>query len=137
LKRALFALLAVLAVSLMWANWPMAALPATSKVTRLVVDKRSHELTVYAGDHVLTTYAVSLGRGGSGRKERQGDGRTPEGVYTLDARNPGSLFHRAFHVSYPSAADSAKARAKGLEPGGSIELHGLPDRLEGWAGCIG
>jgi len=81
-----------------------------------------------------------------GPKEHEGDGRTPEGIYTIDFHKPDSAFHRALHVSYPSAEDNARAAETGLSPGGDIMIHGWPNglrafgathRLRDWtAGCI-
>ena len=58
-----------------------------------------------------------------------------------------SAFHRALHISYPSEADTAKAQALGVSPGGLIMIHGLPPQLAfvgrlhliaDWTnGCIG
>ena len=61
--------------------------------------------------------------------ERQGDGRTPEGIYTMDGRVHTTRFGRALHISYPRAQDAARARAAGVEPGGGIFIHGLPRGL--------
>ena len=95
---------------------------------------------------VLKTYRVQLGSHPIGAKEREGDGKTPEGIYRIDSRNANSHFHRALHVSYPNAADIARARRLGVSPGGAIMIHGMPNRwrLLGWAiqqtdwtaGCI-
>ena len=71
----------------------------------------------------------------SGPKTHQGDGRTPEGRYLIDRHNPASAFHRALHVEYPTAAESAQAQAGGYDPGGEIMVHGLKNGL-GWVGCI-
>ena len=62
---------------------------------------------------------------------QQGDERTPEGRYVLDAKNSGSAFYRAIHVSYPDARDLAAARARGVEPGGQIMIHGQKNGF-GW-----
>jgi hypothetical protein len=62
-----------------------------------------------------------------GPQEREGDGRTPEGAYAIDARNPQSAFHLSLRVSYPDAADKARAAAAGVPPGGDIFIHGLPN----------
>jgi hypothetical protein len=70
----------------------------------------------------LRTYTVSLGTVPIGPKIRQGDGRTPEGRYLIDRHNPLSGFHRALHVAYPSAAESARAQAGGYDPGGDATL---------------
>jgi murein L,D-transpeptidase YafK len=72
---------------------------------------------------------VSLGDDPIGPKRAEGDGRTPEGVYVLDSRKSDSSFHRALHVSYPSASDAVQARASGVNPGGLIMVHGLPNGL--------
>ncbi len=57
-----------------------------------------------------------------------------------------SKSHRSLHVSYPSAADRARARKLGVSPGGDVFIHGLPNgygligaahRLHDWTdGCI-
>ena len=94
---------------------------------------------------VLKTYRVSLGDP-NGPKVQAGDKKTPEGVYYVDAKNPHSLFHRALHLSYPNAADRARAHKLGVKPGGDIEIHGVPkgyawlgssQRIIDWTtGCI-
>ncbi len=70
-----------------------------------------------------------------GRKERRGDRKTPEGTYRIDARNSSSGFHKALHVSYPNASDSARAKQQGVDPGGNIMIHGLQNGL-GWVGRL-
>jgi murein L,D-transpeptidase YafK len=92
-------------------------------------------MELWAGETVLRTYKVSLGRNPVGHKEREGDGRTPEGSYTLNFRKADSVAYKAIHISYPSAQDAARARAKGLKPGGSIMIHGIWNGY-GWAGGI-
>ncbi len=79
----------------------------------------------YSHGNLLREYPVSLGRSPVGPKERQGDRRTPEGHYVIDSHNPKSSFHLALHVSYPSAADAARAHAGGYDPGGEIMVHGI------------
>jgi murein L,D-transpeptidase YafK len=94
----------------------------------------------------LRSYRVALGGNPVGPKRRRGDGKTPEGLYTITARNSGSAFHRSLRISYPNAADRARARRDGVNPGGDIMIHGLPNgrgyigkahRLVDWTdGCI-
>ncbi len=36
-----------------------------------------------------------------------------------------SGFYKAIHISYPNAADVARARRRGENPGGKIMIHGL------------
>ncbi len=35
------------------------------------------------------------------------------------------------HISYPDAADRREARTRGVDPGGMIMIHGLPDKAQG------
>lgn len=104
-------------------------LPPEARATRLVVDKSERTLRVFDGDRLLTSYAIALGRNPVGHKEREGDGRTPEGEYVIDSRKEDSAFHRALHVSYPGPDDAARARERGVSPGGDIMIHGLRNGL--------
>ena len=63
----------------------------------------------------------------NGPKQREGDFRTPEGKYFLDDRNVNSDYFLSIHVSYPNDQDRARARAQGVDPGGQIMIHGLPN----------
>lgn len=98
------------------------------KADRVVVDKDQRKLMLVRGGRVLRTYAVALGGNPVGDKLREGDGRTPEGLYLLDWRNPRSEFYRSIHISYPSPVDQAEARERGVDPGDNIMIHGLPER---------
>lgn len=81
---------------------------------------------------VLKTYRIALGSP-MGTKVRAGDKKTPEGVYYVDAKKSQSRFYRALHLSYPNPTDRSRARKLGVDPGGDIEIHGLPKGL-GWLG---
>ena len=106
----------------------------------MVVNKARREMLLLRGESILRSYRVALGRDSAGHKEREGDGRTPEGPYVIDRRNPKSRYHLALHISYPNEADKARARELGVEPGGDIMIHGLKDgapRENDWTlGCI-
>jgi murein L,D-transpeptidase YafK len=102
-------------------------------VERVLVEKGARRLQLWFAGYPVREYEVALGRDPVGPKLRLGDGRTPEGLYALDGRNSVSAFHRALHVSYPSASDRQRARAAGVPAGGNIMLHGLP-RGAGWVG---
>lgn len=91
--------------------------------------KSERLLVLLRSGYVVVSYEVALGSSPVGPKERAGDGRTPEGQYTLDWRTEESDFHRAIHVSYPSAQDRASAHAGRVDPGGGIMIHGLPNGL--------
>jgi murein L,D-transpeptidase YafK len=85
------------------------------------------------GDRVLRDYPISLGKNPTGPKRRQGDGRTPEGRYRLDARSQHSRFHRSIRISYPNESDLEFARRAGIAPGGGVLIHGLPN-AGSWVG---
>jgi murein L,D-transpeptidase YafK len=111
------------------------ALPAKEQADKVIVEKSKRTLTLMQGDKVLKTYKVALGGDPVGAKERQGDHKTPEGNYVIDSKNAHSQFHLALHVSYPNAADRARARKAGFDPGGSIMIHGLAPSFA-WMGPL-
>jgi murein L,D-transpeptidase YafK len=102
-------------------------------VDRLVVYKRERKLVLWSQGKELRSYKVALGAEPVGPKTRQGDHRTPEGLYILDSRNSNSHYYKAFHISYPNSKDIATARKLGHSPGGDIMLHGLPKEYA-WVG---
>jgi murein L,D-transpeptidase YafK len=93
----------------------------------VVVDKSDRKLYLYKAGRVLREFDVSLGLVPNGPKQREGDFRTPEGKYTLDARNANSDFFLSIHVSYPNETDRDRARDQGVDPGGQIMIHGWPN----------
>ena len=115
---------------------------------KILVKKSERKLYLLKDGQPIRTYRVSLGVNPKGHKERQGDNRTPEGLYYLNGRNPGSRFYKALHISYPNDKDRMVAAMRGEPPGGQIMIHGQPassriqdlqDVLKGtdWtAGCI-
>ncbi len=137
MKRAVFVTVVVVALVLAaYAHYPpRPGLPADARADRVVVEKANRSLTLMLQGRLLKTYRVRLGRNAVGAKARQGDGRTPEGRYTIDSRNPHSRFHLALHVSYPDAGDRKRVTAAGVSPGGDIMIHGLPNGL-GWLGRL-
>lgn len=113
---------------------------------RVRVLKKERTLELLSHGHVIKSYKVALGGNPLGPKTRQGDHKTPEGIYVLDSRNAHSQFYKSIHISYPSPRDRATARARGVPPGGDVFVHGLPNgyawvgdshRLKDWTdGCI-
>ena len=105
---------------------PMGAMDETPEVSEVLVRKEERRLYLLAGDEVVRSYRIGLGDNPSGHKLYEGDERTPEGEYILDWRNPNSDFYKSIHISYPNNQDRELASAWGLDPGGSIMIHGLP-----------
>jgi murein L,D-transpeptidase YafK len=102
-------------------------------IDRIYVDKSEHWMAVYRQGQIIREFRVSLGRGGLKAKSRAGDGRVPEGLYTISAHNPESAYHLSLRISYPTPEQSAEAAAKGVNPGGDIMIHGLPNE-RAWVG---
>ena len=123
-----------------------AELPADLQFDRLVVDKQARLLTAYAEGRAVREYRIALGWAPEGHKQMEGDGKTPEGAYFVDGKNPNSQYYKNLGVSYPNDADRAAAAALGVSPGGDIKIHGLPAGqghlgavhwMQDWtAGCV-
>lgn len=127
-------------------------MPRTVQVDRLRVFKQAHTLEAWSDGRLIKIYRVAIGRGGPGHKQHEGDGRTPEGTYAVEAKRASHLFHRFLSLSYPSVKDRASfARARragrlapGARIGGAIGIHGekrgwsfLPHKWIDWTqGCI-
>jgi murein L,D-transpeptidase YafK len=118
--------------------------PIAGEVDRIVVDKTARQMTLIRNGRVVRTYAIALGFSPSGDKTRQGDGRTPEGVFRIAVRNDASKYHLSLGLDYPQPDDVTRAAAGGFDPGGDIMIHGQPNALPDgttimgdWtAGCI-
>ncbi|MBS1302473.1 L,D-transpeptidase family protein [Loktanella sp. SALINAS62] len=109
-------------------------------VTRIQVFKTQRIIQLLHKNQLLKQYNMEMGFTPDGHKVFEGDGRTPEGAYLIDRRNPNSRFHLSLGISYPNSRDIAAARALGKEPGGDIFIHGTPQNYLGekdWTwGCI-
>ena len=99
------------------------------------VFKSDRKLQVLSAGVVLHEFHIVLGRNSKGHKIQEGDKRTPEGTYILDYKKPDSSFYKAIHISYPNANDFASAKARGVNPGGQIMIHGQMNGL-GWLSFI-
>lgn len=112
------------------------------EVTRILVFKDERRMYLMHGSEALAAYDVDLGFAPEGDKAREGDGRTPEGSYFIDRKNPDSEYHLSLGISYPDVHDTAAAVEAGDDPGGDIFIHGGPTEARDrghpdWtAGCI-
>ncbi len=110
-------------------------------VNRIVIYKGRREMILLHGEAAVRSYRIALGNAPVGHKVREGDGRTPEGRYTVDRRNPKSAYHLSLRISYPNEADRARAAELGVDPGRDVMIHGMPNdgsaREGDWTrGCI-
>lgn len=147
MKRvAFFTSLGAIVAALFWANWPTEGLPHGTRADRVVISKAERRLYLMRGQAELASYEMSLGWNPVGPKEREGDKKTPEGLYRITEHKANSTYHKALRISYPSEADSARARTQGVNPGSDIMIHGIRNglgfvgklhRLVDWtAGCV-
>jgi murein L,D-transpeptidase YafK len=97
------------------------------EVTYVIVNKEQRRMMLLHHDKVLEAYKIRLGFAPIGHKTFEGDGRTPEGLYRIDRRNPNSKFHLSLGISYPNQTDREVANALGKQPGGDIFIHGQKD----------
>ena len=112
-------------------NLPLYANGASYSVKKGVVDsvvvyKLRHEMMLMKKDQVVKKFWIALSNRPEGKKQFEGDRRTPEGTYTLDYIKNNSRYYKAFHISYPNSEDIQFARSYGKRPGGMIMIHGQP-----------
>jgi murein L,D-transpeptidase YafK len=113
---------------------------------KILIVKSERKLYLLQQDRIIKTAQIALGLMPTGHKEREGDYRTPEGLYFLEARNPESDYFLSLKISYPNTNDREYAQRLGVDPGGQIMIHGQPNlpkfderRYAGWDwtdGCI-
>ncbi len=123
---------------------PLPPQPLVGTIDRIVIEKSARRMVVYHKAEALKEYRIALGSQAVGDKVRQGDMRTPEGVFTIDRKNSASAFHLSLGISYPRPSDLKRAKLGGYDAGGDIMIHGQPNSLPvdfvvpyDWtAGCI-
>lgn len=105
----------------------------TEPVDKVLIEKKKRRLTLISEGEAIKTYKIALGGAPVGPKERQGDNKTPEGIYTIASRNRHSDYHLSLRISYPNEKDAKRAKELGVSPGGDIMIHGIKNGLS-WVG---
>jgi murein L,D-transpeptidase YafK len=109
-------------------------------VTLIEVHKADRKMYLLHNQTILESYDVALGFAPVGHKQVEGDGKTPEGAYYINRRNPNSNYHLSIGISYPDVNDATAAQLLGQPPGGNIYIHGGPTgpiyQRDWTAGCI-
>lgn len=109
------------------------SLPARAMVaplaggSRILIKKSARKLFLINDGHLVDDFTISLGDDPLGPKEKSGDERTPQGTYRVNWKNPHSHYFLSLHLSYPNAADRARASRLHVNPGDDIMIHGYPN----------
>lgn len=96
----------------------------TKPVTSIEVFKSQRVLLLKNNNELIRRYPIRLGFNPEGHKHFENDGKTPEGVYSIDWRNSQSAYYKSLHISYPDAKDIAYANQHNQPTGGDIMIHG-------------
>lgn len=99
-------------------------------VDYILVSKSQQKLLAFHKHNIEKSYNIALSIRPFGHKVKAGDLKTPNGQYRIEYKNPNSEYHLSLKISYPNAADLARARSLGVDPGGDIMIHGLPTNPE-------
>ncbi len=101
--------------------------------TSIVVDKARRLLVLRADGVPIRIYPIRLGSQPRGHKQRQGDGRTPEGRYTIVQAERPPLARRygarSLRLSYPNLRDGTAGRRRGLITAAELRAIARAERL--------
>lgn len=73
---------------------------------QLLISKKNKELVVEKEGEVIKKYHIATGKGGKGTKRKQGDSKTPQGVYRISKFKESSRFHFFIQLDYPNLVDA-------------------------------
>ncbi|MHC3122980.1 L,D-transpeptidase family protein [Acinetobacter sp. GN11] len=96
----------------------------TKPITSIEVFKNQRILLLKNNNEVIRRYPIRLGFNPNGHKHFENDGKTPEGIYSIDWRNSQSAYYKSLHISYPDTKDIAYAKQHNQPTGGDIMIHG-------------
>jgi len=93
----------------------------------VIIRKRERTLCLMKQAQIILRAAVGLGRSPVGPKRREGDGKTPEGIYALCLVKPCGKYGRSLGLSYPNLNDAKAALEDGrIAP---AAFHAISDAL--------
>ncbi|MFZ2323358.1 MAG: L,D-transpeptidase family protein [Ignavibacteriaceae bacterium] len=146
LKNILLVIVGTILTASLYLQWVADPLPTNRYIDKIIVEKSRRLMHIYSQDDLLKTYHISLGFNPIRDKKFEGDGRTPEGIYEINSKNPESVCFLNLGISYPNENDIAGALKLGKNPGGDIKIHGIKNGygiigklhlLKDWTnGCI-
>jgi L,D-peptidoglycan transpeptidase YkuD (ErfK/YbiS/YcfS/YnhG family) len=80
----------------------------------IFVYKEKRRLYVIQSNVLVRDYPVGLGFHPTGDKEKEGDGRTPEGKFFVCVKKPNSRFQKSLGLSYPDKKHAERAFFAGI-----------------------
>ncbi|MBC8756526.1 L,D-transpeptidase [Kordia sp. YSTF-M3] len=110
----------------------------TKTAIRILIDKSDYTLSVFASDTLVKEYAVVFGGNPTGDKHKEGDKRTPEGVFGMRDKYPHRNWSKFIWIDYPNADSWKKFNQRkadgiikdGETIGGEVGIHGVPDGMD-------
>ena len=118
----------------------------------LLIEKSNYRLTVYFGLTPVKSYPVVFGNNPVDDKLKEGDLRTPEGIFKIKVLYPHPTWSKFLWIDYPNKSSWRKHTKAKLEAkigwqdtiGGEVGIHGVPknsdnlidDGLNWTWGCI-
>jgi murein L,D-transpeptidase YafK len=124
-KPILIFLFAIILLAIVYNLYPSEKLKPGEMIDKIVINKSKREMLIYSKGNLLKTYKIALGKNPIGDKQFEGDDKTPEGLYSINDKNPNSSYHKNLGVSYPNGNDSAEAKSFNKPVGGNIKIHGI------------
>lgn len=116
---------------------PPAVVTTTLQVDRqvdyIVVQKSDRVLSLWKQGRIIKTYPIlAFGADPYGTKTREGDEKTPEGIYYIDDKHPSQHFQKFLNISYPNDEDKIRAKRLGVSTGGNVGIHGDRGGISGF-----
>ncbi|MEM1392815.1 MAG: L,D-transpeptidase [Cyanobacteria bacterium P01_D01_bin.116] len=101
--------------------------------TSVLIEKSKYRITLYYNQKPIKSYPVVFGSSPQGDKQREGDRRTPEGIFRIKDLYPHPSWSKFIWLDYPNAASWRKhfqAKSQGKiswfdSIGGEVGIHGV------------
>jgi murein L,D-transpeptidase YafK len=120
------------------ATEPQPAIPEEG--LSILVSKAERTLALYKDGELIHRYRVGLGFRPQGPKRWEGDGRTPEGRYSVTMKNPRSRYYLSLALNYPAPEDASRGYKEGRinwEQYRAIKLAYLDGKMPPWNTALG
>lgn len=130
MKKKYFIILLILGLVVYYV-YPEKKIPDDVKIDKIIIYKSKRQLLVFSQNELIKTFTISIGGEPIGKKEFEGDNKTPEGSYYISDKNSNSGYHKNLSISYPNSVDIKNAKKYGKSTGGDIKIHGIKNGFGG------